>query len=67
MTYRYVDDTSFYGESTAKTHPEGYGNRRLDGTNEEFLTECGMEFHFCEKTGLLNGVGVDSCYATTVP
>jgi len=60
MTYRYVDDTAFYGESTAKTHPEGYGNRRLDGTNEEFLTECGLEFGLPQKCAVLNGVGLDN-------
>jgi hypothetical protein len=60
MTYRYIDDTDFYGESTAKTHPEGYGNRRLDGTNEEYLTECGLEFGLPQKCAVLNGVGLDN-------
>lgn len=60
MTYRYVDDTMFYGESTSKQHPEGYGNRRLDGTNEEFLTEAGLEFGLPQKCAVLNGVGVDN-------
>jgi len=58
LTYRYIDDTAFYGESTSKQHPEGYGNRRLDGTNEEFLTECGLEFGFPQKCAVLNGVGL---------
>lgn len=58
MTYKYIDDTGFYSESTAKTHPEGYGNRRLDGTNEEFLTECGLEFGLPQKCAVLNGVGL---------
>jgi hypothetical protein len=60
LGYRYIDDTMFYGESTAKTHPEGYGNRRLDGTNEEFLTECGLEFGLPQKCAVLNGVGLDN-------
>lgn len=60
MTYRYIDDTQFYSESTAKAHPEGYGNRRLDGTNEEFLTECGLEFGLPQKCAVLNGVGLDN-------
>ena len=60
MTYRYIDDTAFYGESSAKTHPEGYGNRRLDGTNEEYLTECGLEFGLPQKCAVLNGVGLDN-------
>lgn len=58
MQYKYVDDTAFYGESTAKTHPEGYGGRRVDGTNEEYLTECGLEFGLPQKCAVLNGVGL---------
>ena len=58
MTYKYVDDTSFYGESTSKLHPEGYGQRRIDGTNEEYLTECGLEFGLPQKCAVLNGVGL---------
>jgi hypothetical protein len=69
LTYRYIDDTSFYSETSNKTHPEGYGNRRLDGTNEEFLTECGLEFGLPQKCAVLNGVGLDSALAapTTAP
>lgn len=58
LGYRYIDDTAFYGETSNKTHPEGYGNRRLDGTNEEFLTECGLEFGLPQKCAVLNGVGL---------
>ena len=60
MTYRYIDDTQFYGESSDKTHSEGYGQRRVDGTNEEFLTECGLEFGLPQKCAVLNGVGLDA-------
>lgn len=60
MQYKYVDDTSFYGETTAKQHPSGYGARRLDGTNEEYLTECGLEFGLPQKCALLNGVGLNN-------
>lgn len=60
MMYRYVQDTTFYGESTQKLHPEGYGQRRVDGTNEEYLTECGLEFGLPQKCGLMNGVGLDN-------
>jgi hypothetical protein len=59
LEYRYIDDTSFYGENSNKTSPEGHGGRRLDGTNEEYLTECGLEFGLAQKCGLLNGVGLD--------
>ena len=59
MTYKYIQDTTFYGESSAKAHPEGYGQRRIDGTNEEYLTEAGLEFGLPQKCAVLNGVGVD--------
>lgn len=60
LSYRYVDDTQFYGENSSKTHPEGYGGRRVDGTNEEYLTECGLEFGLPQKCAVLNGVGLDN-------
>jgi hypothetical protein len=60
MTYKYIDDTNFYGENSSKTHPEGYGQRRVDGTNEEFLTECGLEFGLPQKCAVLNGVGLNN-------
>jgi len=60
LTYRYIDDTSFYGENSSKTRPTGSGNRRVDGTNEEWLTECGLEFGLPQKCGVLNGVGQDN-------
>lgn len=60
ITYKYIDDTQFYGENSSKTHPEGYGNRRLDGTNEEYLTECGLEFGLPQKCAVLNGVGLNN-------
>ncbi len=60
MTYKYIDDTAFYSENSQKTHPEGYGGRRIDGTNEEYLTECGLEFGLAQKCAVLNGVGLPS-------
>jgi hypothetical protein len=60
ITYRYIDDTVFYGEGKDKSHPEGYGGRRVDGSNEEFLTEAGLEFGLPQKCAVLNGVGIDS-------
>jgi hypothetical protein len=60
LGYRYIDDTSFYGEGQQKTHPSGYGARRIDGLNEEYLTESGLEFGLPQKCAVLNGVGVDS-------
>ncbi len=60
LSYRYIDDTTFYGESNQKIHSEGYGQRRVDGINEEFLTEAGLEFGLPQKCGLMNGVGLDN-------
>ncbi len=60
LDYRFIDDTSFYGETSSKQHSEGYGQRRVDGTNEEYLTECGLEFGLAQKCGLLYGVGLDN-------
>ena len=60
MQYKYVDDTQFYSESTSKSHPAGYGGRRLDGSYEEYLTECGLEFGLPQKCAVLNGVGLDN-------
>ena len=60
LGYKYIDDTSFYGESSSKQHPEGYGGRRIDGLNEEWLTEAGLEFGLPQKCAVLNGVGLDN-------
>jgi hypothetical protein len=60
LGYRFVDDTTFYGETNSKTHSEGYGQRRIDGINEEFLTEAGLEFGLPQKCAVLNGVGLDN-------
>jgi hypothetical protein len=60
LSYRYIDDTTFYGEDSKKTHSEGYGQRRVDGLVEEYLTEAGLEFGLAQKCGILNGVGLDN-------
>ncbi len=60
LEYRFIDDTAFYAESTSKEHSSGYGQRRLDGLNEEFLTEAGLEFGLAQKCAVLNGVGLNN-------
>ena len=60
LGYRFIDDTSFYGEGDKKTRPFGSGHRRIDGKNEEFLTECGLEFGLPQKCAVLNGVGLNN-------
>lgn len=56
LTYRYIDDTTFYDDPEKKN--TGYS--RIDGTKEEFLTECGLEMHHPLKCGYLNGFGSDN-------
>jgi hypothetical protein len=61
ISYKYIDDTTFYSEKRDdKTHTSGYGQRRIDGINEEFLTEAGLEFGLPQKCAVLNGVGLDN-------
>jgi hypothetical protein len=60
LEYKFITDTTFYGEGSATQHPAGYGARRLDGLNEEYLTECGLEFGLPQKCAVLNGVGLDN-------
>jgi hypothetical protein len=60
LIYKYIDDTQFYGEGSAKQSGPGLNANRKDGTDEEFLTEAGLELHHPSTMGFLNGVGVDS-------
>jgi len=59
LSYRYIDDTSFYGEG-GKTAASGTNAGRKDGTDEEYLTEAGLEYHHPYTAAFLNGVGVDN-------
>lgn len=63
MNWRYIDDTTFYADD----EQQNTGRGRIDGTDEEFLTEGGYEFHHPETFMVLEGVGVDSAYSTTTP
>ncbi len=56
--YRYIDDTQFYAEGEAKAAAGTQGGR-IDGTQEEFLTECGLEYHHPYTAAFLNGVGLN--------
>jgi hypothetical protein len=51
---RIITDTTFYSDG----EKQNTGWTRKDGTNEEFLTEMGLEFHFPTGWGYLNGVGL---------
>lgn len=56
LNYRYIDDTTFYDDPEKKNT----GYTRIDGTKEEYLTECGLELHHPKKCGYLNGFGSDN-------
>lgn len=62
LRYRYIDDTSFYAEGSAKSAAPGTNGGRRDGTVEEFLTEAGLEMHHPATMMFLNGLG-DACLA----
>ncbi len=68
LVYRYITDTTFFGMDTSGNASPGgvstpsitaYGNR-VDATNEEFLTECGLELHHPDCFMYLDGVGSDN-------
>ena len=56
LKYRFITDTTFYSEK----EKQNTGWTRTDGTKEEFLTECGLEYHHPAGWGYLNGVGEDN-------
>lgn len=51
MDYRFITDT----KNDKDTQDAG-----IDGTREEFLTECGLEFGVLKGWGLLQGLGSDN-------
>jgi hypothetical protein len=66
LIYRYITDTTFFGMGTSgQASPGAYGEAgsatsRRDGTDEEFLTECGLELHHPDTFMYLDGVGLDN-------
>ncbi len=56
LKYRYVQnrDTMFIPDDMQ------HGASRVDGQNEEWLTECGLEFHHPLKFGYLSGFNTDN-------
>jgi len=57
LRYRYIDDTDFMSMDTSKVGPS---HERIDGTKEEWLTECGLEYHHPSKFAFMNGLNKDS-------
>lgn len=57
LEYRYINnrDTKFIAENIGKTNT---GYTRRDGVKEEFLTECGLEYHHPLGWAFLDGFGL---------
>lgn len=51
IKYRYITDTQFFSDD--KEH----GHNRYDAKKEEYLTECGLEYHFPQSWAWLNNIG----------
>jgi hypothetical protein len=63
LKYRFITDTTFFGEELPDvkgTAAPGTNYVRRDGTDEEFLTECGLEFWHPATMMALNNLGVDN-------
>jgi hypothetical protein len=56
IKYKYIQDTMFKKDTTYKEG--GYTSR--DGIKEEFLTECGLEYHHPNGWGYLSGFNTDN-------
>lgn len=56
LIYAYIDDTTFYADD----EKQNTGRNHIDGREEEFLTECGLEFHHPNTCAFLNGFGTDN-------
>jgi len=56
LKYRFIDDTMFKPDPAMKKA----GFTAYDGTKEEWLTECGLEYHHPTKFGFLSGFNTDN-------
>ena len=57
LKFKYIDDTVFYGEGERGTAAPGTNYQRVDATNEEYLTEAGLELHHPDTFMVLDGFG----------
>jgi len=57
LTYCHIDDTRFIPQKEEMVSTSG---ERLDGTKEEWLTDCGLEYHFPLRNGFLSGLNQDN-------
>lgn len=66
LKYRYITDTTFYGmaesgnQSPGGVAAAGASGARRDATDEEYLTEAGLELHHPDVFMYLNGLGQDN-------
>lgn len=56
LRWRYITDTTFYKEG----EQQNTGAGRTDSTEEEYLTEAGLEFHHPLTCGMFTNVGSDN-------
>jgi Family of unknown function (DUF5309) len=56
LKYKYIDDTMFKKDPAMNQA----GFTAYDGLKEEWLTECGLEYHFPTKFGYLTGLNTDN-------
>ncbi len=59
IKYRFITDTTY------KSDQKNASWDSRDGIKEEYLTECGLEFHFPASWGFLQNIGGDSTTATS--
>ncbi|KKM13229.1 hypothetical protein LCGC14_1718340, partial [marine sediment metagenome] len=53
LKYRYIDDTFFVDDPQDRKNR----NNSRDGTEEEYITEAGLEIHHAKAFGYLSGIG----------
>lgn len=56
IKYRYITDTFFISDPDDKKNTHPY----VDGTEEGYLTEWGLELHFPQTMGMFHGLGKDN-------
>ena len=57
LKYRFVTDTTYYPDINRDKKLAGHG--KIDGIKEEYLTECGLEYHHPSTGLVLTGGGSD--------
>lgn len=55
LKFRYIDDTKFYDDKENKNT----GHNHRDSTDEEYLTEAGLEYHHPISCAYMKGIGLN--------